>query len=295
MKLGIIILYWKNKSLSLKLLNQLFEWKLRDTVLVLVQNETEQDNFPETTNPNLIKICSSENTGFGGGMNLGFEELNKHSVDYTLLLNADIEIDKAVVLQLTEYLIEQPNTFAVGPKIVETFNGETKHYIGGRNIAQFVNTRIEANATHQLNESFSVDYVIGAVILLNHHHLQKTGFFDEDFFFSGEVAELCYRANQKGYTCATLANNIAYHYLEEATLRDSLYKYYNFRNRFLFMSKHLSQKKYLRKWYWIICKDLIYNLISFNLKGTKTALIIIHDVFFKIKGNQHHKFIKNKK
>lgn len=289
MKLGIIILHWKNRTVSLKLLNQLLQWNLKDTILVLVQNESTQDNFPEISNPNLIKLYASKNKGFGGGMNMGLKELDLHSIHYTLLLNPDVEIEKDVVEQLKEYLHHNPNTFAVGPKIIETLEKKTTNYVGGRNIAQFVNTRIE-EVPQLVSKNISVDYVIGAAILLNHHHLKKIGYFDEDFFFSGEVAELCYRAIKNGYQCKTLLDIVAYHYLEEAPLRNTLYKYYNFRNRFVFMQKHPSQKKYLVKWYLILVKDFVYNLLKFNWQGLKTSVIIMHDVFFKITGNRNHKF-----
>jgi len=289
MKLGIIILHWKNRTVSLKLLNQILQWTLKDTILVLVQNESSQDDFPEISNKNLIKLYAAKNKGFGGGMNIGLRELNKYSIDYTLLLNPDVEIEKEAIEQLRAHLEHNPNTFAVGPKIIETSEGKTKNYIGGRNIAQFLNTRVE-EVPPLLSKNLSVDYVIGAALLLNNHHLKKTGYFDEDFFFSGEVAELCYRAIKNGYRCETLLNIAAYHHLEEAPLRNTLYKYYNFRNRFIFMQKHPSQKKYLIKWYLILVKDVVYNLLKFNWQGLKTSLIIMYDVLFKVMGNRNHKF-----
>jgi len=292
MKLGIILLHWKNKSLSLKLLNQLLSWNLKDTLLILVQNETTQDNFSEISKPNLIKLYSNKNKGFGGGMNIGLQELNKYSIEYTLLLNPDVEIKQEVVEQLMKHLQNHPNTFAVGPRIIETFNGNTKTYVGGKNIARFINTRLEENPLTPQLEILSVDYVIGAAILINHHHLKKTGYFDEDFFFSGEVAELCYRAIKKNLICETLLNCSVNHQLDESTLRNTMYKYYNFRNRFLFIRKHPDQHKHLTKWYLIILKELIYNLLSLNWQGLRTSITIINDVLFKIKGNCNYKFLK---
>jgi len=291
MKLGIIILHWKNKALSLKVLHQLFQWNNEETVIVLVQNETEQDCFSEIDYPFLIKICSAKNAGFGGGVNLGIKALQKHEVNSILLLNPDIEIEESVVKKMQNHLQNNPKTFAVGPQIIETYEDKVKNYIGGRNIAKYVNTRIERQEAEPIQRnSISVDYIIGAVLMLNPSILQKTGYFDEDYFFSGEVADLCYRAIKKGFNCETLLNCKARHHLEEAELRNTLYKYYNFRNRFIFMRKHAASRKYLGKWYWLLFKELCYNIISLDFFGLKTMLIIIHHVVFNINGNQHHKF-----
>jgi len=291
MKLGIIILHWKNEALSLKVLQQLFQWNNEETIIVLVQNQTRQDCFPEINYSFLVKVCSAKNAGFGGGMNLGLKVLQKYEVNHILLLNPDIEIEESVIKKMQAHLQTNPQTFAVGPQIIETYKDNIKKYIGGRNIAKYVNTRIEVHETEFLSaKKLKVDYTIGAAIMFNAHLLQEIGYFDEDYFFSGEVADLCFRATKNGYICETLLDCKAYHQLEEVELRNTLYKYYNFRNRFIFMSKHSDEKKYLCKWYLILFKELCYNLITLNFTGFKTILIIIYDVVFKIKGNQHQKF-----
>jgi len=292
MKLGIVILYWKNKDSTQKLLQKLISWCIDGVVIVLVENECNQDVFPEIDDRSLIKVCSSDNLGFGAGVNAGISALNKYNTDFVLLLNTDIEVEKKVVIKLCNYLKYNPQTFAVGPKIIETYKDETNTYIGGQNIAKHLNTRIKENDIALINaDIIEVDYVIGAVLLMNKQLLKNIGQFDEDFFFSGEVAELCYRARQKRYKCETVLTVDAYHQMENSLLRQTLYKYYNFRNRFLFMRKHPSEKKYLVKWCLFLFKELLFQMMKLNLQGIKTMLLIISHVLLRIRGNQNHRFI----
>lgn len=293
MKLGIVVLYWKNKSETIQLLNTLFSWSVVDATIVLVQNEVVEDAFPSIYKPNLIKIYSKDNLGFGGGNNLGIKEIFKQKSDFTLLLNTDIEIEEPVVLKMMQYLKSKKNVFSVGPVIIESgIKQDEKIYFGGQNIAKNVNTRIADNDLGIGKTELETGYTIGAVILLCNKHLTETGLFNTNYFFSGEVADLCYRAKKRGLKCITLLEVKACHVLEDKPLRNSLYKYYNFRNRFVFMRNHPKEKKYLLKWYVILLKELLYALITFDFTLLRTIWITLIDVLLRVSGNRNEKFIQ---
>ena len=74
--------------------------------------------------------------------------------------------------------------------------------------------------------------------LLRTGSLARVGLFDEDYFFSGEMADLCERLRADGGTCAVLTSVTAEHDTARAgEQRSTLYAYYSLRNRFLFIRK----------------------------------------------------------
>jgi GT2 family glycosyltransferase len=81
--------------------------------------------------------------------------------------------------------------------------------------------------------------------------LQEIGCLDEDYFFGGEVADLCARSRQHGYDCAIVGGVKAYHEVDRsAEVRQQLHIYYVLRNRFLFVSKFHTAQKWRLFAYW---------------------------------------------
>jgi len=285
---------------TLQLVEAIYKWRTISFELVLVQNESDVDAFPELNKSSLHKILVQENIGFGGGVNLGLELQTNKPTAYTLLLNTDATIDEAELSKLLQFFSEEESTFSVAPKLIEIDEKESKTYIGGRNIAKNINTRILQNPSYINKKNTKhpkhpkhpeVDYNVGAVILINNQLINEVGYLDEAYFFSGEIADWCYRANQKGFKNICYLDALAHHNIDDNKLRNTLYKYYNFRNRFLFIRKHPEFKTEINKWYFRLLKELVYGFITFNFKTIKTAIVTISDVLSKTYGNQNHKFL----
>jgi GT2 family glycosyltransferase len=88
---------------------------------------------------------------------------------------------------------------------------------------------------------YAVDYVPGTAVLVRSDLLRRLGGFDPEYFFSGEMADLCARARQAGQASFVVPTARARHDLVAAAeLRDALYPYYSLRNRFLYTRRHAS-------------------------------------------------------
>ena len=293
MKTAIVVLHWKDVNRTKKLISKLLDWSEVKPTIFLVQNESTQDSFPDLYHNAIVKIYSKQNLGYGGGNNLGLQAAIKANYDYSILLNTDAHIEEIEAKKLLKQINAQPNIFSIGPKLIEYNEGDSITYIGGRNIAKHMNTRIRLDEV-ELNEQpcFEVDYTIGAILVLNHHYLKQTGLFDCDYFFSGEVADLCYRAKQLNGQSITLLTSTGHHYTESNQLRRTLYHYYSLRNRFIFIRKHPKEKQYLRKWNIIVFKEMIHGIITFNTEKIKTIGYTIIDILLKRKGNRNKIFIQ---
>jgi len=290
--IGIVILHWRDYERTLQLLQKLLEWRQINSTIFLVQNETETDAFEELNPDNMYKLFSKENTGFGGGNNIGIQASIEKELDFTLLLNTDAYIEEKELQKMIEYLEKNADVFSVGPTLIEYSAVGAKTYIGGKNIAAFSNTRIEAPEKMSLKtqEAQEVFYTIGAIMLLNNQHFAQVGFFDTSYFFSGEAADLCYRASKAGLKNKTVLTAIGEHFTEDSAARQTLYKYYSLRNRFLFIRKHDLVQSFAFKWWKILIKELVHSIIYFDTKQIRTNLICLYDVLRRTEGNQNHKF-----
>jgi len=99
-----------------------------------------------------------------------------------------------------------------------------------------------------------VDYVDGAVLLLNKEAFQKIGGFDEDFFFYSEEVDLCKRMKEMGFPVIFAQNIEVIHYRGQGKNKIGIGK--NSIPQFV-TSRVLFCKKHLNK-----CSTIIYLLLQ---------------------------------
>lgn len=287
-KLGIVLLNFNNDKYLNQCIEKILAWKSINYTIYLINIESKNSII---SHKRVVCIEAKENLGFGGNNNIGIKQSIASKNDFTLLLNNDAIIDEKSVIQLLELAVGINNVFSFGPLIQENRNGNPHYLIGGKNIAKYSNTRTETTDLNNLEKIVDVFYNVGAIIFLNNDALKKVGFFDESYFFSGEVADLCYRAKNLGFKSLTFTSFIGIHNPENTKKRQTLYKYYSIRNRFLFIRKHNFKKKYIKKWYSIIFKELFHFTRTMNYVQIRTLLITLSHVLFRVNGNQNNKFL----
>jgi len=139
-----------------------------------------------------------------------------------------------------------------------------------------------------------VDYVSGAVFLTRRVLFQEIGFLDERFFFSGEIADLCKRAKDRGHRiCIDLAVEARHDTSQTSdTLREVLYTYYNLRNRFLYVRKHCSTERTEYFAYWgIKCSiELARSLLASKYAKARAILLALLHGYKNTVGNQNALF-----
>ena len=89
-----------------------------------------------------------------------------------------------------------------------------------------------------------MDYVPGTVALVRAEVFRRVGLFDEDYIFSGEMADFCRRAGGQGYASAVCPHARATH-APGGGARSTLYRYYTLRNRFLYSRKFYPSRRAL--------------------------------------------------
>jgi hypothetical protein len=243
-------------------------------------------------------ICSQINLGYGGGNNLGIARALAAGKEYILLLNADAQISETAVRALVERMEANPGISILGPVIHESRDGLSHCLIGGRDIARHLSTRIAQCRDLTSISGYplhAVDYVSGTVFLARSKMFQEVGLLDEQYFFSGEIADFCKRARNRAHKAyVDLAVEARHDPGQTAPqLRDTLYAYYNLRNRFLYVRKHHASErmKYFLRWTLAGGLQLARAVARWNMPKARAILLALAHAYGRRYGDQNARFI----
>ena len=290
MKLAIVVLCWRNRAEAFALIEGLMRWQRLSPTVILVENEAESPSFGGVGG--LVNLVSPENKGFGGGCNIGIQEAIRLGMHQVLLLNTDAEIQEQELEKLLSAMAADERVFSVGPKLEEGGDGKTKVYAGGKNIAWHINTRRTLEEIGDVTGIVDSDYTPGAIALFDLRKIGQVGLLDETYFFSGEVADWCYRAAKAGFGSKTVLGATGYHRAKETKLRRGMYIYYNFRNRFLFIRKHRLGWQPRAFWYKTILRELAFFLVKGNWIGARAVSLALFHILIHRYSNQNSYFVE---
>ena len=300
-QLSVVIVNWRNEERTLRCVSHLTGWGFLNPHILVVDNESTEisrEVLAKALDANGL-ICSDVNLGYSGGNNLGIERALHGRAPFILLLNNDAMIAEKDAIRLLHRLRDNPDVSILGPVLNEYHSDSVRSYIGGTDIVRNSGTRQSADREalsdvpgHPL---IDVDYVPGAVFLTRRSVFEQIGLLDEQFFFSGEIADLCKRIRDSGQRVCVDLEVEARHDANETppTLRDTLYVYYSLRNRLLYAKKHhrLERNKYLGFWWKLCLAELGKALAQGRLrKAHAISLAILHGCTNRF-GNQNAAFL----
>jgi GT2 family glycosyltransferase len=165
--------------------------------------ELVRDQFPEVE---LIELQA--NAGFGAANNVAFERC--HS-DFVLLLNSDAFLDQGALRQLVAVARQHPGAAVIGPRI---HNPDGTLQRSAWPFPQAARLMLEALGLHRPlrrlgilddlgtwkhDAERTVDFLIGACLLVRADALAEVGGFDERFWLYGEEADLQRRLTARGW------------------------------------------------------------------------------------------------
>lgn len=260
-----MILNWNSWESTRDRALEIAAWsRLRPDLWVIDNGSTgDEAELLRAALPAARVVEAGGNLGFGGGNNLA---LRRIETPFTLLVNQDAGLGEESALRLLELLERRPDAAVVGPALTD--RAGRLEALGGRDIGRYVRTHHRPPASEERTtraESAGagagsgdtlggtpreVAYVPGTAALLRTDAVRQVGCFDERFFFSGEMADLCRRLADRGWRCIVVPSALAWH---DRSLgrrnRDAFDSYYSLRNRFLYLSKHPAPG---RRWAWAL-------------------------------------------
>jgi GT2 family glycosyltransferase len=211
-KISTIIINRNTKSLLKQCLDSLPQGFGKIPYDVWVVDNASDDGSQEMVAkhyPHVHLIRNKENLGFARANN---QALRNIKTPFALLLNSDTVLPNDSIVPLYDFLEEHPKAALVGPKLLEA-DGKLQpstyplpslgtNFLMRSKFHKLLSREMRANVllgSHwDHNQPRRVGRITGACILLRMKDIEPLNFLDEDFFFYGEVHDLCWRLWKNG-------------------------------------------------------------------------------------------------
>jgi len=215
--------------------------------------ERLQEDFLKESKDGLIKfILNPENRGFAHANNLA---LKKTQAEYILLLNSDtVVLDNCLEASLN-YMETHKDTGALGCKVVLPDN--TLDKACRRSFPDFYVSFYRMTGLSRLfpkskrfgrynltyldeDETYEVDCVVGAFMLVRQKTIQEVGLLDETFFMYGEDIDWCYRIKAANWKIIYFSDAKIIHYkgASYSKKQNKRLTYEFYRAMYIFYNKH---------------------------------------------------------
>ncbi|GIP55865.1 glycosyltransferase family 2 protein [Paenibacillus vini] len=257
MDLSIVIVSYNTRDLTIDCLKSVFESDTEYTYeVIVVDNASKDDSVPAIKEqfPQVRLIENHTNTGFAKGNNQAMEIVNGR---YVLLLNSDTIMQSGTLQTMLAYMEEHPKVGASGCKVILPDGSLDKacrrgfptpsasfYYAFGFSKLYPENPRFNQYHLSYLNpnETYPIDCLVGAFMLLRQETIREVGVLDETFFMYGEDIDWCYRIKQAGWEIHYHPATYIVHYKGASSRRKPMKIIYEFhRAMWVFHRKHFKR------------------------------------------------------
>jgi len=297
-KTAVVILNWNGAKLLQQFLPSVIEFSPNATIYV-ADNASTDTSIEVLKNefPTVKIIQNTGNFGFARGYN---EALQFVEEPYYALVNSDIEVTENWLNPIERIFDNEPKTAIIQPKLLDYKKKTHFEYAGGAGgfidkygypfcKGRIFNT-LEADLG-QYDEETEVFWATGACFFIRKEVYRTLQGFDDDFFAHQEEIDLCWRANNLGFTAKYCPTSVVYH-VGGATLNESNPKktFLNFRNSLLMLTKNLPKGKLFSIIFTRLCLDGIAG-VQFLFQGKFKHCFAILKAHFEF----YHLISRNKK
>jgi GT2 family glycosyltransferase len=165
---------------------------------------SENDFLNKELNHKIVFVKANQNNGFAAGNNSALKYILKFgtSDSYIWLLNNDTVVDKEALSIIVEQMsLHQEEKYIYGTPLLDYYNPKTVQSIGGvyNKITGLSSHFGEGNTNEDFETNFdevikSIDYPIGASMLIKMPFLKELGLLSEDYFLFFEELDWVHRA-----------------------------------------------------------------------------------------------------
>lgn len=190
-----------------------------------------QENYP------YVEIISVyPNKGVVGGNNIGVKTVLKNkNVDYVVLLNNDVTVDKDWLIEMVK-VAEGDRTIGVcGPTVLNT--DKTVQSLGGNIDLLGAPHLLTARKNNKFSQTF---FISSCCILIKREAIDKLDhFLDSRHFAYYDEIDLCWRIRLNGYKIVCVYPAKIIHKGSATTKRSGMYIMSHYRNKILTFKKNL--------------------------------------------------------
>lgn len=280
MDVSILILNYNTCQLTLDCIQSVYQSHTQYAYEIIVVDNASSDGSATAipaAYPELTFIANTDNVGFAKGNNQGMKVAQGR---YILLLNSDTIVQSDTLETMVSFMDAYPRAGASGCKIVLPDGSLDKackrgfptpaasfYYAFGFSKWFPDNPRFNGYQLGYLNpdESYPIDSLVGAFMLVRREVIEQIGGLDEAFFMYGEDIDWCYRIKEAGWEIHYRGNTQIIHYKGASSRRKPFKIIYEFhRAMWLFHRKHYRQKY-----------SFVTNSVVFTGIGVKLMLSLI--------------------
>ncbi|MNN23643.1 N-acetylglucosaminyl-diphospho-decaprenol L-rhamnosyltransferase [compost metagenome] len=285
MDLSVLIVNYNTCRLTMDCLRSVVDSTTTYSYEIIVVDNASSDDSVETIAaefPDVHLIANQENTGFARANNQAMAVARGR---YVLLLNSDTIVQGDTFQTMISYMDEHKELGAAGCKVIlpdgsldkacrRGFPTPSASFYYAFGLSKLFPNHPRFNQ-YQLgyldpNETYPIDCLVGAFMMVRQETIQQVGGLDETFFMYGEDVDWCYRIKQAGYGIHYHPATYIVHYKGASSRRKPLKIIYEFhRAMWVFHRKH-----YKAKYSWIT-NTAVYSGIAlkFTLSFIQNKLI----------------------
>jgi len=228
-KVFVILLNWNNWNDTHECLESLEKVDYPNFEVVIVDNNSSEEERGKIRRYGAKTIFNSENLGFAGGNNVGIKYALSHGANYVMLLNNDTIIAPDFLTKLVKASENDKTLGILGSRIYKY--GTNEIVFDGGKINFWLNSARHVNNIESRPPPFKVGYVTGAAMLVKREVIELVGLMREDYFLYYEDVDWCLRAIKAGYKCVVVPRSHVWHKVSSTNKESSSsYIYYHTRN-----------------------------------------------------------------
>ncbi len=268
-KVIVLILSYNGKTLLEDSVSSYLANDYPNFKVIIIDNGSTDNTkeYIEKEFPGAKVIRIEKNKGYSGGFNFGLTyAFDQQKVDYVLITNNDVQVDKNVISSLVEtaesdkmigfvtgkvFYFDQPDTLQTVGKKEDPVLWNGGHIGGGE---------IDIGQYDKVVELAFADDIF---TLVKREMYEITGGYDTNFFLQSEEYDWQARSKKLGYKIFYTPKAKIWH-KESMTIgkTSALKEYYNARNPMLVILKHKSPE-FFKKYFW---KHLRQNVFKYSVK-----------------------------
>lgn len=237
-KVGVAIVNYKTALLVEECLSALAEAVVEgwESTVCIVDNDSPDDSLQQlhraveahNWSDWVHIIAAPKNGGFAYGNNLAFTYLRELACTHYWLLNPDTRPQPDAGGVLLQYLADNPDVGCVGSQLTDEGGGnQMSAFNFPRPLGEFVAassigilTKLLPRlviANHDMNKSGSVEWVVGASMMMRAEVLEKIGLMDEHYFLYYEEVDYCHEIHAAGFDVHFVPASQVVHHVGAAT------------------------------------------------------------------------------
>ncbi|MBI5404839.1 MAG: glycosyltransferase family 2 protein [Candidatus Kerfeldbacteria bacterium] len=224
--LSIIIVNYRERGFLRQCLKGIYaaDLKLKFEIIVVDNNSNDGSaDMVRQSFPNVVLEARQDNPGLAVATNVGIKRSRGR---YLLFMNADIAVFPGVIERLAEFLERHPDVGLIAPKLL---NPDRSVQISCYRFPSLVVPILRRTPLGKLpsakkllrsylmldwdhNATQSVEWVLGACMMVRRSAVEKVGVMDERFFMYFEDVDWCRRFWSAGLKVVYLADTWMIHY-----------------------------------------------------------------------------------